>query len=217
MTRDLFAPALAGLAMQGLVSAGDEAKLIALLGELELAPFRFQGWTGNRLTRSFGWHYDFDDHSFSETDPLPAWLNPLRELAGRLAGEPAARFSHALITRYGPGAGIGWHRDRPIRQGRRLLAGFAGDLAFPAADRDRLRPALDPARTALGLSAVGRGQGRVGTQHRARRRASLFDHAAQRPRGEVAKTRFSQRDQPCDERRNSRAAQGFKSRQLNRE
>ncbi len=70
MTCDLFAPALAGLAIeQGLVSAGDEAKLIALLGELELAPFRFQGWTGNRLTRSFGWRYDFDDRSFSETDP----------------------------------------------------------------------------------------------------------------------------------------------------
>ncbi len=137
MTRDLFAPALAGLAIeQGLVSAGDEAKLIALLEELELAPFRFQGWTGNRLTRSFGWHYDFDDHSFSETDPLPAWLNPLRELAGQLAGEPAARFSHALITRYDPGAGIGWHRDRPIFD---KVVGFS--LVSPATLRFRRRTA----------------------------------------------------------------------------
>ena len=28
---------------------------------LELAPFRFHGWLGNRKTESFGWRYDFDD------------------------------------------------------------------------------------------------------------------------------------------------------------
>lgn len=49
----------------------EEASLIKRIEALGLAPFRFQGWTGKRLTRSFGWHYDFDNASFTETDPHP--------------------------------------------------------------------------------------------------------------------------------------------------
>jgi len=145
--RDLFEPTLPGLAIEhGLISAGDEAELVARLDKLELAPFRFQGWTGNRLTRSFGWHYDFDDRSFNETEPLPSWLDPLRAIAARLAGEPAARFSHALITRYDPGAGIGWHRDRPIFD---KIVGFS--LVSPASLRFRRRTATGFDRSSIAL------------------------------------------------------------------
>ena len=78
-----------------------------------LSPFRFQGWTGKRLTRSFGWRYDFDDASFTESEPIPDWLLPLRQKAAKLAGLEPDDFAHALVIRYDPGAGIGWHRDRP--------------------------------------------------------------------------------------------------------
>lgn len=113
---DLFgAPSLAGLAYaDGLVDAAQEADLIAAIDRLELAPFRFQGWLGKRLTTSFGWRYDFDDASFSLGTPLPDWLLPLRDAAARFAGLPARDFAHALLIRYDPGAGIGWHRDRPV-------------------------------------------------------------------------------------------------------
>jgi len=113
---DLFAPPLlAGLGYaEALVDAHEEAALIEALAATELAPFRFQGWTGKRLTTSFGWRYDFDDASFAETAPLPDWLLPLRDkTAGFARLEPEALMQF-LVTRYDPGAGIGWHRDRPV-------------------------------------------------------------------------------------------------------
>lgn len=45
--------------------------------------------------------------------PIPGWLLPLRETAAVLAGLAADALAQALVVRYDPGAGIGWHRDRP--------------------------------------------------------------------------------------------------------
>jgi alkylated DNA repair dioxygenase AlkB len=111
----LFAdPVIPGLELrQDFITGEEEAGLIRHIDALGLSPFRFQGWTGKRLTRSFGWRYDFDDASFTEAEPIPDWLLPLREQAAALAGLAAEDFAHALVVRYDPGAGIGWHRDRP--------------------------------------------------------------------------------------------------------
>ena len=110
---DLFAePLVAGLEYhENFIAMDEERDLLARLEDLDLAPFRFQGWTGNRKTRSYGWRYDFDDSSFQPADPIPAWLGPLRDKASALAGAPIA---HALVARYDPGAGIGWHKDRGV-------------------------------------------------------------------------------------------------------
>ncbi|MBO9623794.1 MAG: alpha-ketoglutarate-dependent dioxygenase AlkB [Sphingomonas sp.] len=97
-----------------LVTPEEEAGLIAGIDASGLAPFRFQGWLGKRLTASFGWRYDFDDASFRETEPIPEWLHPAREKAASLAGLTPEALVHVLLTRYDPGAGIGWHRDRPV-------------------------------------------------------------------------------------------------------
>lgn len=113
--QDLFdiAP-VSGLAQgEDVVSPAEEAELIARIDASDLAPFRFQGWLGKRLTHSFGWRYDFDTAQFAETEPLPDWLLPLRSQASAFAGVAADDFVHALLIRYDPGAGIGWHRDRP--------------------------------------------------------------------------------------------------------
>ncbi|UZK68010.1 alpha-ketoglutarate-dependent dioxygenase AlkB [Sphingomonas sp. M1-B02] len=113
---DLFgAPALPGLGYRAnIVSGPEESALIAAIDAVELSPFRFQGWEGKRVTASFGWRYDFDDRSFTQGDPLPLWLLPLRDKAAAFAGLPADELVHALLIRYDPGAGIGWHRDRPV-------------------------------------------------------------------------------------------------------
>ncbi|NUT00073.1 MAG: alpha-ketoglutarate-dependent dioxygenase AlkB [Sphingomonas sp.] len=113
---DLFAePMLAGLEYRrDFVSREEEAALMAHLHALDLAPFRFHGWTGKRKTQSFGWRYDFDDASFRPTEPIPDWLEPLRDKAAALADVARGDIAHALIARYDPGAGIGWHRDRPV-------------------------------------------------------------------------------------------------------
>ena len=103
---DLFAePLLAGVEYRpDFISRDEEAALIAQLNAMELAPFRFQGWTGNRKTQSFGWSYDFDDASFSPTEPIPEWLEPLRDKAAAFAGVAPDEIAHALLARYDPGA-----------------------------------------------------------------------------------------------------------------
>jgi DNA oxidative demethylase len=109
-----YAPIIPGLTYrEELIGPSEEKELIAAIDALDLSPFKFQGWTGKRLTRTFGWRYDFDDRSFEPAGPLPAWLLPLRDKAASLGGVAPDEFVHALVTRYDPGAPIGWHRDRP--------------------------------------------------------------------------------------------------------
>jgi DNA oxidative demethylase len=98
----------------GLVSAGEEAALIAHVAELPLAPFQFHGFEGNRRTVSFGMEYKFDGSGLDQAEPFPCWLLPVRDKAATLAGIAPQDFVHALIIEYAPGAGIGWHRDRPV-------------------------------------------------------------------------------------------------------
>jgi alkylated DNA repair dioxygenase AlkB len=137
-TADLFGtPVLPGLEYRdALLSRDEETALIALIDEQDLAPFQFQGWLGKRLTRSFGWYYDFDTSRFGETDPLPDWLVPIRERAAAFAKLPEEALVQALLIRYDPGAGIGWHRDRPVFE---HVVGIS--LGVPATMRFRRRTA----------------------------------------------------------------------------
>jgi len=108
-------PLITGLRYEeGVISKAEERDLLDRLGALELAPFRFHGWLGNRKTQSFGWRYDFDDASFIPSEPIPQWLQPVRERAAALARLKPEDLVHGLLARYDPGAGIGWHRDRDV-------------------------------------------------------------------------------------------------------
>jgi alkylated DNA repair dioxygenase AlkB len=89
------------------------AALLAALPALPVQPFAFHGFEGRRRVASFGWRYDFSAARLQRAGPLPAFLLPARAAAAALAGLPADRFVHALVTEYAPGAAIGWHRDRP--------------------------------------------------------------------------------------------------------
>jgi alkylated DNA repair protein (DNA oxidative demethylase) len=116
MTLDLFATAvLPGLGTQpDLIDPAEERMLIERIDAADLTPFRFQGWTGKRLTASFGWSYDFEVGMPREAPPLPDWLRPFRDRAATFARLEPEDLIQALLIRYDPGAGIGWHRDRPI-------------------------------------------------------------------------------------------------------
>jgi DNA oxidative demethylase len=97
-----------------IITPPEERMLIAVLDAAELSPCRFHEWLGKRLTASYGWRYDFDDASFTPFEPIPDWLLPLRAKAARFAGLQPGELVQALLIRYDPGAGIGWHRDRPV-------------------------------------------------------------------------------------------------------
>lgn len=113
---DLFdAPVVGGLSMRGdIITVEEEATLITRIDDTGLSPFRFQQWTGKRLTRSYGWSYDFETGAFAPTEPMPDWLDDVRHRAARFAGLDPEALVQALLIRYDPGAGIGWHRDRPV-------------------------------------------------------------------------------------------------------
>lgn len=109
------APLIPGLAYrEALIGDAQEQALIERLEAEDLTPFRFQGRLGNRKTRSFGWRYDFDDASFTRTEPVPEWLEPLRRRAADFAAIAPQDFAHVLLARYDSGAGIGWHKDRDV-------------------------------------------------------------------------------------------------------
>lgn len=128
-------PLIAGLRYEAdAISQGEEEQLLERLLAADLTPFKFQGWTGNRKTQSFGWRYDFDDASFARTEPIPTWLEPLQERAAAFARLQPDDFVHVLIARYDAGAGIGWHRDRDVFE---TVVGFS--FAAPATLRFRRR------------------------------------------------------------------------------
>ena len=115
---ELFAkeppPAVPGLLLvREAVTPAEETRLARRIDAAPLAPFQFGQWQGKRLTVHYGSAYDFSRQRVGEAPPLPAWLIETRgKLAPQVGRDPAA-FEAALLIRYAPGAGIGWHRDRP--------------------------------------------------------------------------------------------------------
>jgi alkylated DNA repair dioxygenase AlkB len=98
-----------------LVSVADEAALVKYIAALPLKPFEFVGgFLGNRRVVSFGWRYDFNAQTVQESDPIPPPLLALREKVAAFAAKDAGLFQQVLVTEYAPGAGIGWHQDRPV-------------------------------------------------------------------------------------------------------
>ena len=114
---DLFAtdaPLVPGLLLvPDAVTPAEEARLAARIDAAPLKPFEFGQWRGKRLTTHYGSAYDFTRGRLGEAPPLPDWLLALREHLAPLAGIDPAALAAALLIRYDPGAGIGWHRDRP--------------------------------------------------------------------------------------------------------
>ena len=95
----------------------DVAAEAALLEQVRALPFRdfeFQGYTAKRRVISFGWHYDFAARHLEKANDIPPFLLALREHAARFAGMKPSDLQHVLVMEYGPGAAIGWHRDKSV-------------------------------------------------------------------------------------------------------
>jgi alkylated DNA repair dioxygenase AlkB len=115
---DLFAPAPSlpqGFKYQPeFLSLADEQELVRRLAELPFKEFEFQGYRGKRRVISFGWQYDFNRMELQRTETIPDFLLPLREQAAKFADMAPANLQQVLLTEYAPGAGIGWHKDKPM-------------------------------------------------------------------------------------------------------
>src|ERR1700760_3053742 len=99
---------------EGLFSAAEEAAFVRAFEALPFKPFEFHGHRGNRRIVSFGFRYDYGGRRLQTAPAMPDFLRPLKEVAASFSGFAAGEVAHALITEYAPGAGIGWHRDKPM-------------------------------------------------------------------------------------------------------
>jgi alkylated DNA repair dioxygenase AlkB len=98
---------------EDIVSEAEEAALVASLAMLELKPFEFHGHLGNRLVTSFGLRYDYSRGSVETADQFPSFFNGLRHKVAKFARRGVDEFQQGGVNQYPPGAGIGWHKDKP--------------------------------------------------------------------------------------------------------
>ena len=96
-----------------LIPQDEAQRLVQEMAALPFKEFEFHGFLGKRRTVSFGWHYDFNGGGLKQAGYMPEFLLPVRAVAARFAGLDPSALEHALLIEYGPGAAIGWHRDRP--------------------------------------------------------------------------------------------------------
>ena len=96
------------------VTAEEESTLLTHIEQLAFSEVRMHGVIAKRKVVHFGWDYGYDSWTISPTDPVPEWLMALRERAAGVVGTAPEVVEEILLSRYEPGAGIGWHRDAPM-------------------------------------------------------------------------------------------------------
>ena len=96
------------------VPPDEEARLLGLLDGLEFHAVEMRGQTARRTVRHFGLNYDYESWRVTPGEPLPAALEGVRGQAAELADVAPDDLAETLVSRYPPGAGIGWHRDAPM-------------------------------------------------------------------------------------------------------
>lgn len=96
-----------------LITEAEETALAGRLAGLPFKPFDFHGHLAHREVIAFGRSYDDATRRVGQAEPIPDFLLPLRARIAAFAGQPDEAFEQVLINDYPPGAGIGWHRDRP--------------------------------------------------------------------------------------------------------
>ncbi|WP_158792017.1 alpha-ketoglutarate-dependent dioxygenase AlkB [Granulicella sp. L60] len=96
-----------------IISEAEEAALVASLSTLELKPFEFHGYLGNRRVTSFGLRYDYSRRQVEAADGFPSFMTELRKKVAKFSGRHVEDFQQGGVNEYPPGAGIGWHKDKP--------------------------------------------------------------------------------------------------------
>jgi alkylated DNA repair dioxygenase AlkB len=95
------------------VTPAEEEALLADIASIDFHEVRFHGQAAKRTVAHFGVDYDYDAATVTPVGQLPEWLGWLRQRCAELAGVEPEALVEALVTRYPPGAPIGWHRDAP--------------------------------------------------------------------------------------------------------
>jgi alkylated DNA repair protein (DNA oxidative demethylase) len=142
------------------ITEAEEQELVSNLEELEFSELQMQGVTAKRRVLHFGWLYGYESWQLEPGPAIPEFLMPLRERAAVFGGMDQAKLVEALVTKYPPGAGIGWHRDAPTFGPVVVGISLLGSCRFRLrrgqdAQREMFSLALEP-RSAYLLSGPAR-------------------------------------------------------------
>ncbi len=97
------------------LSPEEEAALLAEVERVDFHAVVMHGQAARRTVRHYGYDYDYERYGrILPAEPFPDWLVPLRDRCAELADLEPEALAQALVTRYPPGATIGWHRDAPM-------------------------------------------------------------------------------------------------------
>ena len=138
----------------------EERALVASFEGFEFSEVRMHGQAARRTVAHFGYRYGYESWRVEPAEPLPLSLEWLRERAAALAGTDPAALAETLVTRYPPGAGIGWHRDAPVFGpevvGVSLLSSCSLRFQPRPSDERRVFALQLPARSAYVLAGAAR-------------------------------------------------------------
>ncbi|HKY72535.1 MAG TPA: alpha-ketoglutarate-dependent dioxygenase AlkB [Nitrospira sp.] len=96
------------------ITSEEEQRLLSSIEKLPFSEVRMHGVVARRKVVHFGWDYGYDSWKITPTVPIPDWLLRLRTRVAGVLLVPEDAIQEVLVTRYEPGAGIGWHRDAPM-------------------------------------------------------------------------------------------------------
>jgi alkylated DNA repair dioxygenase AlkB len=96
------------------LSVEEEQALAEEFSRLPFQEVRMHGVAARRTVIHYGWDYGYESWKINPTTPMPGFLEAVRARCAAAAGMEPAALEEVLVSRYPPGAGIGWHRDAPM-------------------------------------------------------------------------------------------------------
>lgn len=96
------------------LSEEEERALADALARLEFKEIHMHGVVAKRTVVHYGWDYGYESWRITPAPPMPRFLLPLRDRCAGMAGLEPCALEEVLVSRYPPGASIGWHRDAPM-------------------------------------------------------------------------------------------------------
>lgn len=120
-----------------VITEEEEANLLSRFAQIDFYDFVLQGVAAKRKVRHYGYSYEFYSPAVDPADPFPEWLISLRDRVAPIANLHPNQLAQALLAKYDPGAGIGWHRDAPA------FGPTVVGISFGASDTMRFRREFD--------------------------------------------------------------------------
>lgn len=100
--------------LPGFLTEQQQQALKDALDGLAYSTFEMHGKVARREVAHYGWVYGYESWKLTPGPPVPSALFELQQRAAQLADLESGALEEVLVSRYPPGAGIGWHRDAPM-------------------------------------------------------------------------------------------------------